>query len=128
VLKGTSSHYLSPKLMWDSMLRHRDRNQKERPEMYARIQKNRELTLTHIKHMGGVGFSKPMKIPGGVFRFLYSIKHFKGPANAFLLAEKHFITFNPRVVLHDRCKVAVEIFFRFDERITFKGRALSHVF
>jgi flavin-dependent dehydrogenase len=45
VLKGTYSQYLSPKLMWDSILRHRDRIQKERPEIYAKIQKNRELSF-----------------------------------------------------------------------------------
>ena len=45
VLKGTYSQYLSPKLMWDAILRHRDRIKKERPVIYAKIQKNRELTL-----------------------------------------------------------------------------------
>ena len=45
VLKGTYSQYLSPKLMWDAILRHRDRIKKERPGIYAKIQKNRELTL-----------------------------------------------------------------------------------
>jgi len=45
VLKGTYSQYLSPKLMWDAILRHQDRIQKERPEIYAKIQKNRELSF-----------------------------------------------------------------------------------
>ena len=45
VLEGTYSQYKSPKLMWDSILRHKQRIKKDRPEIYAKIKKNRELIL-----------------------------------------------------------------------------------
>ena len=45
VLEGTYSQYLSPKLMWDSILRHEEKIINERPEIFEKIKKNRELTL-----------------------------------------------------------------------------------
>jgi flavin-dependent dehydrogenase len=45
VLEGTYSQYLSPKLMWASILRHEEKISRERPEIYEKIKKNRELTL-----------------------------------------------------------------------------------
>jgi flavin-dependent dehydrogenase len=45
VLEGTGSQYKTPKLMWDSMLRHKEKIAKERPEVYEKIKKNQELTL-----------------------------------------------------------------------------------
>lgn len=46
VLEGTYSQYLSPKLMWDSILRHAEKISRERPKIYEKIKKNRELTLS----------------------------------------------------------------------------------
>jgi flavin-dependent dehydrogenase len=46
LLEGTGSQYKSPKLMWDSMLRHREKIAKEKPETYAKIKKNQEISIT----------------------------------------------------------------------------------
>lgn len=46
VLEGTYSQYRSPKLMWDSILRHEEKISRERPEIYEKIKRNRELTLS----------------------------------------------------------------------------------
>ena len=45
ILEGTFSQYKSPKLMWDSMLRYRDKIAKERPELYEKIKTIHKLTL-----------------------------------------------------------------------------------
>jgi flavin-dependent dehydrogenase len=45
VLPGTLSQYASPKLMWDCMLRHREKIARERPELSEKIKRNRELTI-----------------------------------------------------------------------------------
>lgn len=44
-LQGTYSQYKSPKLMWGSILRHRQRIAKERPEIFAKIERNNSLTF-----------------------------------------------------------------------------------
>jgi flavin-dependent dehydrogenase len=46
ILEGTYSQYKTPKLMWDSFLRHKEKIRKERPEIFEKIKKNRELTLS----------------------------------------------------------------------------------
>lgn len=45
VLEGTFSQYRSPKLMWNSMLRYRNKIAKERPEIYEKIKNINKLTL-----------------------------------------------------------------------------------
>ena len=45
ILPGTISQYASPKMMWDSMLRHREKIVRERPELAEKIKRNQELTL-----------------------------------------------------------------------------------
>ena len=45
VLEGTLSQYKSPKLMWDSMLRDRDKIARERPELYKKIARLDEISL-----------------------------------------------------------------------------------
>lgn len=45
VLEGTYSQYKTPKLMWGSILRHKDRIAKERPEIYAKIKNLDKMTL-----------------------------------------------------------------------------------
>jgi flavin-dependent dehydrogenase len=45
VLEGSLSQYKTPKLMWDSMLRHKDRIASERPELYEKIKSRNTLTL-----------------------------------------------------------------------------------
>jgi digeranylgeranylglycerophospholipid reductase len=45
VLEGTFSQYKSPKLMWASMLRHEEKIQREKPELYNKI-KNKKLSLS----------------------------------------------------------------------------------
>jgi flavin-dependent dehydrogenase len=45
VLEGSLSQYKTPKLMWDSMLRHNDRIARERPELYEKIKSRSQLTL-----------------------------------------------------------------------------------
>ena len=44
ILEGTYSQYKTPKLMWDSFLRDKEKIRKERPEIFEKIKKNRELT------------------------------------------------------------------------------------
>jgi flavin-dependent dehydrogenase len=46
LLEASGSQYKIPKLMWDSILRHMEKIAKEKPETYAKIKKNQELTLT----------------------------------------------------------------------------------
>lgn len=48
VLEGTYSQYKSPRLMWDSMLRHKEKISKERPLIYEKIKKNQEMTLADL--------------------------------------------------------------------------------
>jgi len=45
ILEGTFSQYKSPKLMWDSMLRDRDKIAEEMPELYEKIKTIHKLTL-----------------------------------------------------------------------------------
>lgn len=45
ILEGTLSQYKSPKLMWNSMLRHRAKIAKERPEIYRKIASLDEISL-----------------------------------------------------------------------------------
>jgi digeranylgeranylglycerophospholipid reductase len=47
VLEGTFSQYKSPKLMWASMLRHEEKIQREKPELYHKI-KNKKLSLSDV--------------------------------------------------------------------------------
>jgi len=47
VLEGTFSQYKSPKLMWASMLRHEEKIQREKPELYNKI-KNKKLSLSDL--------------------------------------------------------------------------------
>jgi len=46
VLKGTFSQYTTPKLLWGSILRHKIRISAERPELYEKIRKLREMSLS----------------------------------------------------------------------------------
>ena len=46
VLEGTYSQYKSPKLMWDSILRHEKKIAQEHPELYKKI-KTKKLTLSN---------------------------------------------------------------------------------
>jgi len=45
VLEGTISQYRSPKLLWNSIMSHQERIERERPELSEKIKKNREMTL-----------------------------------------------------------------------------------
>lgn len=45
VLPGTFSQYRSPKLMWESMLRHREKIAKERPELFNKIARLDKISL-----------------------------------------------------------------------------------
>jgi flavin-dependent dehydrogenase len=45
VLEGSYSQYKSPKLMWGSILRHRERIACEQPGLYEKINNNNKLTL-----------------------------------------------------------------------------------
>jgi digeranylgeranylglycerophospholipid reductase len=45
ILPGTLSQYASPKLMWESMLRHREKIAGERPGLAEKIKRNQELTF-----------------------------------------------------------------------------------
>jgi flavin-dependent dehydrogenase len=45
ILPGTISQYRSPKLMWDAILRHREKIARERPELSEKIKRNQEMTL-----------------------------------------------------------------------------------
>jgi flavin-dependent dehydrogenase len=45
VPEGTYSQYKSPRLMWSSMLRHKEKIASERPEIFEKIKRNQELTL-----------------------------------------------------------------------------------
>lgn len=47
VLEGTYSQYKTPKLIWDSILAHKEKIIVERPEIYAKIEKMNEMTLTN---------------------------------------------------------------------------------
>jgi len=44
-LEGTISPYRSPRLMWNSILNHKEKIAKEKPELYAKIEKNQSMTL-----------------------------------------------------------------------------------
>lgn len=46
ILEGTYSQYKTPKLIWDSILKHTDRIQKEKPAIYDKIKKMNTMTLT----------------------------------------------------------------------------------
>ncbi len=46
VLEGTSSQYKTPKLMWASFLRHKDKIAGERPALYEKINKISEMSLS----------------------------------------------------------------------------------
>ena len=45
VLEGTISQYKTPRLLWDSILRHKEKIARERPELYEKIRRNHEMTL-----------------------------------------------------------------------------------
>ncbi len=45
-LEGTYSQYKTPKLIWDSILAHKDQIQRERPLIYEKIEKMNTMTLT----------------------------------------------------------------------------------
>ena len=45
-LEGTYSQYKTPKLIWDSILLHREQIQRERPLIYEKIEKMHTMTLT----------------------------------------------------------------------------------
>ncbi len=47
-LQGTFSQYVTPKLMWGAILRHRDRIIKERPEIHEKIKNNGRLSLSNV--------------------------------------------------------------------------------
>jgi len=44
-LEGTYSQYKTPKLMWNAFLEHKDRIKKEKPELFAKIEKRTSVTL-----------------------------------------------------------------------------------
>jgi hypothetical protein len=44
-LDGAYGQYRAPRLMWDAILKHGDRIAGEMPELYEKINKNREMTL-----------------------------------------------------------------------------------
>jgi flavin-dependent dehydrogenase len=44
-LDGAYGQYRAPRLMWDAILRHKERIAKEKPQLYEKIKKNREMTL-----------------------------------------------------------------------------------
>ncbi len=46
VLEGTSSQYKTPKLMWASFLRHKDKIAGEKPALYEKINKISEMSLS----------------------------------------------------------------------------------
>ncbi|MBE6072452.1 MAG: NAD(P)/FAD-dependent oxidoreductase [Clostridium butyricum] len=46
VLEGTYSQYKTPKLIWGSILAHKEKIIAERPEIYSKIEKMNEMTLT----------------------------------------------------------------------------------
>jgi flavin-dependent dehydrogenase len=45
VLEGTGSQYKSPPLMWGSILRHREKIAREKPDLYEKIKMNQDITL-----------------------------------------------------------------------------------
>jgi flavin-dependent dehydrogenase len=47
VLEGTYNQYKSPKLMWDTILKHRDQIAQERPDLYKKIE-SKKLTLSDV--------------------------------------------------------------------------------
>jgi flavin-dependent dehydrogenase len=44
-LDGAYGQYRAPRLMWNALLRHEEKIAKEQPQLYAKIKKNREMTL-----------------------------------------------------------------------------------
>jgi flavin-dependent dehydrogenase len=44
-LDGAYGQYRAPRLMWDAILRHKERIAKEQPQLHEKIKKNREMTL-----------------------------------------------------------------------------------
>jgi len=46
ILEGTYSQYKTPKLIWDAILKHTDKIQKEKPDIYYKIKKMNTMTLT----------------------------------------------------------------------------------
>ena len=48
VLEGSYSQWRQPKLMMDSMLRHREKIAKEMPELYEKIQKSQEMNFKEL--------------------------------------------------------------------------------
>jgi len=44
-LDGAYGQYRAPRLMWNAILRHRERIAREEPQLYEKIKKNREMTL-----------------------------------------------------------------------------------
>jgi len=45
-LKGTFSQYTTPGLMWDAILRHKERIAREQPKLYAKANKIRDMSLS----------------------------------------------------------------------------------
>ena len=45
ILEGAYGQYKAPRLLWDAILHHREKIQKERPALYEKIKKNSEITL-----------------------------------------------------------------------------------
>lgn len=48
VLEGSFSQYKTPKLMWDSILRHRDKIKQEHPDLYQKITNIKQLSIGNI--------------------------------------------------------------------------------
>lgn len=46
ILEGTYSQYKTPKLIWNEILRHKDKISSEKPEIYEKIKKMNTMTLT----------------------------------------------------------------------------------
>jgi hypothetical protein len=45
ILEGAYGQYKAPRLLWDAILQHREKIQKERPALYEKIKNNSEITL-----------------------------------------------------------------------------------
>lgn len=46
ILEGTYSQYKTPKLIWDEILKHKNKIKSEKPEIYSKIKKMNTMTLT----------------------------------------------------------------------------------
>jgi hypothetical protein len=57
-LEGSYSQWKHPRLMWGSILKHKEKIKKERPEIYQKIEKFHEFTFKELWSKGSQKFPK----------------------------------------------------------------------